>query len=198
VRPCRSGHEGVTYIELVLVATMMGILATVALPVVNHAHRRSQEVQLRRSLMKIRAAIDEFHLDWEHGCIEPDDEKGWPKDLEELHAGLDWASTPECNPEQSSAAPPTGSGGLSMRDPHHSGVVRRDRDIEDKKTTKVYLRSIPEDPFNSRHDDADTDGWAARSYDDDADSTSWKGEGVYDVRSSSELHALDGTAYSSW
>jgi len=58
--------------------------------------------------------------------------------------------------------------------------------------TKIrFLRRIPIDPMT--HDD-----WLLRSYQDDVDATSWGGENVYDVRTSSEGTALDGTKYADW
>lgn len=58
--------------------------------------------------------------------------------------------------------------------------------------TKVrFLRRIPVDPM-TRED------WELRSYQDDHDATSWGGENVYDVRTSSDGVAIDGTKYSDW
>ena len=58
--------------------------------------------------------------------------------------------------------------------------------------TKVrLLRRIPVDPM-TRED------WELRSYQDDHDATSWGGENVYDVRTSSDGVAIDGTKYSDW
>ena len=58
--------------------------------------------------------------------------------------------------------------------------------------TKIrFLRRIPIDPMT--HDE-----WVLRSYQDDVDATSWGGENVYDVRTSSEGTALDGTKYADW
>ena len=54
-----------------------------------------------------------------------------------------------------------------------------------------FLRRIPVDP-RTRED------WVLRSYQDDLDATSWGGENVYDVRTSSEAIAIDGTKYADW
>jgi general secretion pathway protein G len=42
------------------------------------------------------------------------------------------------------------------------------------------------------------DDWELRSYQDDMDATSWGGENVYDIRTSSEGIAIDGTKYAEW
>jgi general secretion pathway protein G len=58
--------------------------------------------------------------------------------------------------------------------------------------TKVrFLRRIPVDPMTG-------EDWELRSYQDDHDATSWGGENVYDVRTSSDGVAIDGTKYSDW
>jgi general secretion pathway protein G len=64
-------------------------------------------------------------------------------------------------------------------------------EIVGQETKMRFLRRIPIDPMT--HDD-----WELRSYQDDVDATSWGGENVYDVRTSSEGTALDGTKYADW
>ena len=64
-------------------------------------------------------------------------------------------------------------------------------EIVGQETKRKFLRRIPPDPMT--HED-----WELRSYQDDADATSWGGENVYDVRTSSEGVALDGTKYADW
>ena len=55
-----------------------------------------------------------------------------------------------------------------------------------------FLRRIPFDPFTRSQD------WGKRSYQDDWDSNSWGRENVYDVYTTYEGTALDGTKYSEW
>jgi general secretion pathway protein G len=58
--------------------------------------------------------------------------------------------------------------------------------------TKVrFLRRIPVDPMTG-------EDWELRSYQDDHDATSWGGENVYDIRTSSDGIAIDGTKYADW
>lgn len=175
-----AGARGVTYVELLCVAVVAGVLATVAIPTGLVVHRAWEERQLKRSLFRIRAAIDEYHRDWENGCIESDDEKGWPRDLEELTEEKELADDPQCTGQEPASTPEMA------------------RPIREEPLTKRYLSRIPADPFNDDGDERDTGGWEARSYDDELDATSWKGDAVYDVRSGSELTALDGTRYDEW
>jgi len=55
-----------------------------------------------------------------------------------------------------------------------------------------FLRRIPIDPMTGRPE------WRFLSVQDDPDSKSWSGENVFDVHSTSEATALDGTKYSDW
>lgn len=55
-----------------------------------------------------------------------------------------------------------------------------------------FLRRIPFDPFTHSQE------WGKRSYQDDWDSTSWGQENVYDVYTTYQGTALDGTKYSEW
>ena len=63
--------------------------------------------------------------------------------------------------------------------------------IVGQETKMRYLRRIPIDPMTR-------DDWVLRSYQDDVDATSWGGENIYDIRTSSEATALDGTKYADW
>ena len=55
-----------------------------------------------------------------------------------------------------------------------------------------FLRRLPIDPTTG------TTEWGMRSYKDDPDSSSWGGEDVFDVYSTSEGKALNGTKYKDW
>jgi len=64
-------------------------------------------------------------------------------------------------------------------------------EIVGQETERRFLRRIPVDRMTE-------EDWVLRSYQDDPDATSWGGENVYDVRTSSEGVALDGTKYADW
>lgn len=55
-----------------------------------------------------------------------------------------------------------------------------------------FLRRIPIDPMSGKAD------WRLRAYSDDAKATVWSGGNVYDIASSSNGTALDGTKYKDW
>jgi len=64
-------------------------------------------------------------------------------------------------------------------------------EIVGQETKRKFLRRIPVDPMTK-------EDWVLRSYQDDWDATSWGGENVYDVHTSSEGVAIDGTKYADW
>jgi general secretion pathway protein G len=55
-----------------------------------------------------------------------------------------------------------------------------------------FLRRVPVDPMTRSSD------WGKRSYQDDPDSTRWGGQNVFDVYTTFEGTALDGTKYRDW
>lgn len=66
-------------------------------------------------------------------------------------------------------------------------------DIGDAKGTKLkYLRRLPVDPMTGKPD------WATRSSRDRPDSRFSDGINIFDVHSTSEKKALDGTIYADW
>src|ERR1700753_1973661 len=57
----RRGEAGFTLIELMVVATIIGILAAIAVVQQRHAITKAQEAALRDDLMTMRKAIDDFY-----------------------------------------------------------------------------------------------------------------------------------------
>jgi general secretion pathway protein G len=55
-----------------------------------------------------------------------------------------------------------------------------------------FLRRVPIDPMTKGTE------WALRSYQDDSDTTHWGGQNVFDVRTTFDGTALDGTKYRDW
>ncbi len=58
--------------------------------------------------------------------------------------------------------------------------------------TVRFLRRIPLDPMTGKAE------WGLRSMQDDPDSSSWSGDNVFDVYSTADGTALDGTKYKDW
>jgi general secretion pathway protein G len=69
---------------------VLGILATVSLPVVKFTQKRAKELELRIALREMRSAIDEFKRYSDSGFIAIEfGTDGYPADLELLVEGVD-------------------------------------------------------------------------------------------------------------
>jgi general secretion pathway protein G len=86
----RSPRNGFTVAELITVVAIVGILASIALPVVSFGIRRQKEIELRERLRKITDAIDRYHelrtAPPPNNIKKPPDfgQREYPKNLEEL------------------------------------------------------------------------------------------------------------------
>jgi len=158
VKILRSAR-GFTFIELIVVSTVLLILASTVMPLAQVTVQRQREMELRRNLREIRTAIDRFKDAVDRGLIPPTElepaNEGYPPDLETLVDGVSLAN-----------------------------------DASGRKLK--FLRRIPEDPMTRGTE------WGLRSYQDDPDDSSWGGQNVFDVHTTSEGTALDGTKYKDW
>lgn len=158
-RPTR--RRGFTLIEMLVVVAIIGVLASIGLPLAELAHRRTQEAELRSALRQIRNALDAYKRNSDEGHITRlADGSGYPTSLRELTEGIE-----------------------DQRSPNKQ---------------KIYLlRRLPRDPFASVDivDAAET--WRLRSYESPPDQPA-PGRDIFDVHSSSEKQALDGTDYAKW
>jgi general secretion pathway protein G len=73
-----------------MVAAIMAVLASAALPLGKHAAKRSKEMQLRTNLRMLRNSIDEFKRFSDAGLIPVElGTDGYPEDMEVLIEGVD-------------------------------------------------------------------------------------------------------------
>ncbi len=108
----RRSERGVTLIELIVVVTIIGILAGVAISNVRYAQTKAREAALKHDLFEMRKAIDDFYADKQH----------WPESLATLKDGKylrnlpkdpitgheDWEEVPaSTDPSDPTAADPT-------------------------------------------------------------------------------------------
>lgn len=87
-RQC-SRQTGFTLIELVITVAIVGVLALIAVPLLEVTAQRQKEAELRTALRQIRSAIDAYHQAVLDKKIEsPADASGYPPDLESLVEGV--------------------------------------------------------------------------------------------------------------
>ena len=152
-------QDGFTFVELLVVCTILLILASAVMPLAKVTVQRQREAELRRSLREMRTAIDRFKDAADLGQIGSLDLKAgsenYPADLEQLVEGVTAAN-----------------------------------DATGKKLK--FLRRIPVDPMTHNTE------WGKRSYQDKPDATRWGGQNVFDVYTTFDGTALDGTKYRDW
>jgi general secretion pathway protein G len=84
--------KGFTFIELLVVTTILLILASAVMPLAKVTVQREREVELRRALREMRTAIDKYKDAVDNGLISSLDvrlgSEGYPPDLETLVDGV--------------------------------------------------------------------------------------------------------------
>ena len=83
-------QAGFTMVELAVVATMIAILAAMAVPVARYSIRRQRELELRHQLRTMREAIDKYKQLSDAGLIPIEiGGEGYPPELAKLVEGVD-------------------------------------------------------------------------------------------------------------
>ena len=161
--------KGFTLIELVVTVTIVAILATVAMPMLQLSVQRVKENELRASLREIRTAIDAYKklADTENGPIKKVIGKtGYPPSLEVLVDGV----VDESDPNK-----------------HKIKFLRR-----------IPLDPMqPASQENNQSNSGLMNNWGLRSYASEANHPS-EGDDVYDVYSRSQQVGINGVPYAQW
>lgn len=166
----RLVSRGFTMIELLVVMAILGVLAAAVLPLGETLLAAQKERDLRLALQDIRTALDAYKRVMDQ------------------------------SPQAGGAGGAAGAAGVSGSGypPSLQALVdgTPDTRVGAKGRMLYFLRVIPRDPFASPQIPAEQT-WRLRSYASSADKPQ-PGVDVYDVHSSSDGKALDGTSYAQW
>lgn len=87
----RSKPCGFTYVELLVTAGVLLVLASLVIPLARWDDKRRREARLRVTLQTMRDAIEQYHKYVEQGLIVQTDveQMGYPRTLDELVQGVE-------------------------------------------------------------------------------------------------------------
>ncbi len=92
IRHSAFAQHGFTFVELLVVSTILLILASAIMPLAKVSIQREREAELHRALREMRTAIDKYKDAADVGAIAPFDLKAgtenYPPDLETLVNGV--------------------------------------------------------------------------------------------------------------
>ncbi len=93
--PCKAtgdhcSESGLSFVELIIVVTILAILAGAAVPIARFQVKRQKEKELRRDLWEMRSAIDAYKdAAMKGGMVTKADSFNYPPDLQTLVDGVD-------------------------------------------------------------------------------------------------------------
>jgi len=172
---------GFTIIELLASVAIIGLLASVAMPVIQTALTRQKEAQLRAALISIRNALDAYNEAVICGNIaqQSTGDPRYPFKPEYLIVGI---------PNQ-----------LYQPQQANQSSQCQQSNLANQPQMMYFLRSIPRDPFYPDKTTPAVQTWAWRSYSSDNGFTTYdQVQFVFDVQSMSMQTGLNGVPYNQW
>jgi general secretion pathway protein G len=201
---------GYSLLELVLTLGVLSVLVMGTIPMAQNASKRHKEEKLRDVLRMMRRAVDEFKRDTFGSCPQGVGFNTGTRPNQTIIAPTDPRSRvviDDCtifDTENLDRFPPSleilvqgvrvRARGVDLRSGSgiRDGSPQATEINEDEEIIKVYLREIPIDPMTGKAE------WNLRSSYQPPDSEGWDDINVFDIRSTSQEEALDGTKYSDW
>ena len=169
MKTVKATARGFTLIELLVTLGLVGLVASVSLPLFEVTSTRIREAELRQALRTIRTALDAYKAASDTGDIHKEaGESGYPPSLDRLTEVIDIGARTD------------------------SIVVSADP----PKRIQI-LRQLPRDPFFPDPSVPAAQTWNVRAYASRSDDPQ-PGPDVYDVSSKSQRNGLDGTPYAAW
>ena len=85
----KGASRGFTLIEMLVTVTIVGLISTIAFPMLELVQRRNNESELRSALRQIRTAIDSYKQAVDEGrIVEENKGSGYPPSLDVLVNGV--------------------------------------------------------------------------------------------------------------
>lgn len=168
----RKTARGFSLVELLVVLAIMGVLASVALPLSILSRHRTQEAELRSALREIRSALDAYKRAVDEGRIEQEPgASGYPPSLDALVNGV-----------------------VDARSPSRERLFFLRRIPLDPFTEET---SSPASDIAGATAGAGVASWGLRAYASPPDQPT-TGRDVYDIYSRSQRVGLNGIPYREW
>ncbi len=162
-------QRGFSYVEIIIAATILALLAMAAVPYLDKTIQRKKEAELREDLREIRLAIDAYKVASDQGKIAKTlGDSGYPKRLEDLQDGV-----------------------VDISDPQKKKL----RFIRKIPPDPMY--QAPMQSAGSQNKEYPADTWGKRSYESDAEDPR-EGADVFDVYSLNSSAGLNGVPYRDW